>query len=263
MTSFGPENLTKLLSSYLSKIEVSESLAFLNNHKEKLDQYHRHVFLSSVWKENEFAVFSMVDTSGRRVLGISLTNPFEKNLSLYNAPLHDSLLTEIFVKLFEIQPQFSKAAVVRLPFQSRVLAVVGETDFLEKEILKEKVHGFCNFLFAQKITPEVYAKFRYWNGKKVDFAEIHLLNDFVACVLSSPKGIDQDHIPLLSEIARIYRPKYGNAYQGNVGKFGNHPILTVFAVDYEQLLKEMDLEKRCSEFCRKILQAYELVIKLA
>lgn len=231
-------------------------------HKERLDQFHRHAVLSAVWKENHFSVFSLIDIYGRKILGISLSNPFEKNLSLYSTSNVDFLLSEIFSKLFDQQPQFQKSAVIKLPFQSKAIAVVGEDEFLEKEIFKEKIHSLSFFTFASKINEELYEKFRRWNGKKVDFAQIHLFDDFATCVITIPKSAPLDHASLLAEIARVYRPMYGQAYQGNVKRFGNSPILTIFTVDYNQLLEGLDLEAKCSQMCSKILKAYDCVISL-
>ncbi len=261
MIAFGAQGVLRILSEYLPSVDTSQSLQFLKGHSEKLDQFHRHVVLSAAWKENTFCVFSLVDTSGRKSLGLCLTNPFEKNLSLFTCPKTDPVVQEAFVKLFNTKPEFLKSAIVRLPFQNKVLAVVGERDFLEKEILKEKVLSLSNFLFAQRITDEIYSKLHSWNGSKVKFAEMHLLDDFAACVLRIPDNVDADHVSLLSEIARVYRPKYGDPYQGNMVRFKDLPILTIFSVDYDSLLTTMDLDKRCQEFCEKILRAYQCVIR--
>jgi hypothetical protein len=252
----------KLVRCY-ENLQTEPAFEQLEFYKEKLDQYHKHVLLSTVGAENNFYVFSFVDSSKRRVVGVSIANPFEKNLFIYNSDLEPSCLKEVYFELFEKAPQFMRSGIIRLPFQSRVLSVVGDDDLLEKEILKEKVYGSENLSFAKKIDQRIFDRFCELNAKEIDFARIYFLSDYAVCILVLPDDIDTQYAPLLSEISRIYRKRYGAVYQGNFGKFKRFSsILTAFVIEYNEILKGRDVEKDCLELCEKIRSAYRCIMNL-
>ncbi len=264
MIEYGPILAVQILKKYINLLPVEVGVAELEKYREKLDQYHRHIFLSTVYVQNGFCVFSAVDTEKRKIMGICISDPFEKNLAIYSSSVDCEVLQKAHSELFGKKAEFCKSGITRLPFQYRVLAVVGDEDFLSKEMLKEKIYGLENLSFCQKIDQEHFEKLCRLNEKKVDFAVIYPLDEYIVCILTMPEYVDKDHVSLLSEISRIYRKKYGAPYQGNVGKIKKlTSVLSAFVVSYEDFLKGFDIEKNCLELCQKIKKAYRCVIDLA
>lgn len=264
MIRYGPTLVVQTLESYLSLLPIRVSIEELEKYKEKLDQYHRHVFLSAAYCEGNFCVFSAIDTAGRKLIGVSICDPFEKNLAIYNSSVEYDFFHKIYSDLFGKKVEVFKSGITRLPFQYKVLAVVGDDDFLQKEILKEKVYGAQNLTFSQKIDQKHFDKLCSLNEKRVDFAVIYPLDEYIVCILTMPDDIDKNHAPLLSEISRIYKQRYGATYQGNVEKIKKFSsVLSTFVFSYEDFLKDIDVEKSCLELCQKIRKAYKHVIDLA
>lgn len=264
MIGYGPTLVVQQLKESLDRLPVQASVSELERYKEKLDQYHRHIFLSTAFSKDSFCVFSAIDTAGRRVVGLSISDPFEKNLVIYSSPIEHDVLNTVYKNVFGKGVQFFKSGIVRLPFQYKVIAVVGDDDFVQREILKEKVYGIQNLSFSQSIDQEYFDKLCRLNQKKVDFAVIYPLDEYIVCILTMPEHIDKDYAPLLSEISRIYKRKYGPAYQGNVERIKRlNSVLSAFVVSYENFLKGFDIEKNCLELCQKIKKAYKCVIDLS
>lgn len=264
MIGYGPSLVVEILQKYLTSLPTEIAISELEKHKDKLDQYHRHVFLSTVYAQSGFCVFSAIDTEKRQIIGVSITDPFEKNLMIYNSTFEFEVLQKIYRELFNTKVEFLKSGITRLPFQHKVLAVFGDGDFLQKEMLKEKIYGVENLSFCQKINQQHFEKLRRLNEKKIDFAMIYPLDEYIVCILTMPEYMNKDHASLLSEISRIYRKKYGAAYQGNVDKIKKlSSVLSAFVVSYEDFLKGFDVEKSCLELCEKIKKAYKYVIDLA
>jgi len=260
---YGPVSTVEILRKYTDLLPTEGAIAELEKHREKLDQYHRHVFLSTAFKQSGFCVFSAIDTTGRRIVGISISDPFEKNLAIYSSSVQVDVLQKIYGELFGGRAESFKSGITRLPFQYKVLSAVGDDDFLQREILKEKVYGVQNLSFCEKIDQSDFEKLHKLNEKKIDFAVVYLLDEYIVCILTMPENLDRDHAPLLSEISRIYRKRYGAPYQGNVGKIKKlSSVLSTFVVSYEDFLNGYDIEKNCLELCGKVRKAYKFVISL-
>ncbi len=263
MKAIGPDHIIKTLKENIKELSVEEAVFELEGYRERLDQYQRHVFLSVASSQENFSLFSIIDTEGRYALGLSIVDPFEKNLMIYSSTVDCELLEKLYQHLFSVKPDFVKSGIIRLPFQSKVLAVVGVEELLHREILKEKVYGTENFSFAERIDQEDFENLRTLNGKKIDFCTVHLLNDHIVCVLTLPEEFNPDHAPLLAEISRMYRKRYGVPYQGNVGKLKrSSSILTAFLVSYESFLNGYDVEQSCAELCIRVRKAYKCIIDL-
>lgn len=264
MIGYGPTLVVQELEKCLNHLPVQASVKELEKYKEKLDQYHRHVFLSAVFSKDGFFIFSAIDTAGRRVVGLSIADPFEKNLAIYSSSVEHDVLRNVYKNLFDKEAPFCKSGIVRLPIHYKALAIVGDEDFLQKEILKEKVYGLQNLSFSQNIDQEHFDKLCRLNQKKIDFAVVYPMDEYILCVLTMPEYIDKDYAPLLSEISRIYKKKYGSPYQGNVEKIKRlNSVLGAFVVPYEVFLKGFDVEKNCLELCQKIKKAHRCVIDLS
>ncbi|MEJ5228714.1 MAG: DUF4895 domain-containing protein [Pseudothermotoga sp.] len=263
MKAIGPDQIVEILKENIEKLPAERAVFELEKYRERLDQYQRHIFLSVVSSEENFSLFSMIDTEGRYALGLSIVDPFEKNLMIYSSTLDCDLLEKLYKNLFGVEPDSVKSGIIRLPFQSKVLTIVGVEELLHREILKEKVYGTENLSFAARIDQETFERLRVLNGKRIDFCTVHLLNDHIVCVLTMPEEFNPDHAPLLAEISRIYRKRYGVPYQGNVGKLKRFSsILTAFLISYESFLNGHDVEQSCTELCTKVRKAYKCIIDL-
>ncbi|MCS7174225.1 DUF4895 domain-containing protein [Pseudothermotoga sp.] len=259
--NFGPKSITNKLSKALEKIEVSKLLSQMENLKEKLDQYHKHVVLASVGEVHGFYLFGAVDHLGRKLAGLSISNPFERNLPIYVLQQQVSF-AEIYEELFGIQPQFHRCGIVKLPLNFKAICVVGDEDFLGKEIFKEKVYGEKKLSFAEIIDELIYNKLKALNSSTIGLIKIRLLDEGILCLVEVPKDIDRSHVPLLAEIAHILKGRYTftcrTKYQSIVSAA---PVLTSLCIDYEHFLRGFDVGAFCQEFSNKLMKAYECVLR--
>lgn len=259
--SLGPRHVVDKLCKVFERFETNQLLSQMEELKERLDQYHRHVVLVSVGGINNFYLFGAVDHFGRKLVGLSIANPFERNLPIYL--LQSQLdLSDIYKELLSVQQQFQRCGIVKLPLNFKALCVVGDEDFLGKEIFKEKVYGERRLSFAEIVDELVYDKLKTLNGSTIDLVGIHLLDEGILCLVKVPNDIEKSHISLLAEIAQVLKGKYASTCEAKYQSVASaSPILTSLCFRYEQFFKGFDVENFCRDFSSKLMKAYKCVLR--
>lgn len=259
--SLGPKSVVAKLCKVFERFETNQLLSQMEELKERLDQYHRHVVLVSVGDTNNFYLFGAVDHLGRKLVGLSIANPFERNLPIYL--LQSQLdLSDTYRELLGVQPQFQRCGIVKLPLNFKALCVAGDEDFLGKELFKEKVYGERRLSFAEIVDELVYDKLKILNGSTIDLVGIRLLDEGILCLIKVPNDVEKSHISLLAEIAQVLKGKYASTCEAKYQSIASaSPILTSLCFGYEQFFKGFDVESFCYDFSSKLKRAYECVLR--
>jgi len=262
LVNLGPSEVLNQLKNVFERIDAKEFLSHMEAFKEKLDQYHRHVVLLSTGNPDNFHLFVAVDHLGRRTVGVSIVNPFEKNLPIYSLQLRVKL-DDVYEKIFSIQPNFHKCGIVRLPLNFKMVCGLGDEDFLAKEIFKEKVYGERKLSFAEFVNDSIYKRLVSLNNSSIDLVTIRLLDEGILCLFKAPNEVDRSHVPLLAEMAQLLKSKYKFACEAKYKSItSTSPILTSLCIEYDKFLAGFDVQAFCHEFSRKLIQAYECVVRV-
>jgi len=259
--SLGPKSVADKLHKIFERFETNQLLSQMEGLREKLDQYHRHVILVSVGDINNFYLFGAVDHFGRKLVGLSIANPFERNSPIY--VLKSQLdLVSTYEELLGVRAQFQRCGIVRLPLNFKALCVVGDEDFLGKEIFKEKVYGERRLSFSEIIDEAVYNKLKTLNGSMVDLVKVQLLDEGILCLVKVPNGVEKSHISLLAEIAQVLKGRYASTCEAKYQSVASaSPVLTSLCFGYEQFFKGFDVENFCRDFSNKLMRAYECILR--
>ncbi|RKX48513.1 MAG: hypothetical protein DRP25_07355, partial [Thermotoga sp.] len=98
----GPDDVGTILAKYVDRIDSKKSLNVLKGLEDKLDTYHRHVFLERVLPESSLPVSLMVNAKGRIIIFISLSDPFKVSSAIYRSEgFHLNVLKEVVEDLFK------------------------------------------------------------------------------------------------------------------------------------------------------------------
>jgi len=259
MIYIGADSIKEKLKK-LSDLDVLSCLSELKKHKDKLDEYYRHIHLTAISAERSLSLFLCVDTKGRKIFGLSIQNPLERNSPIYVSKVRVPGLNEVCEKLLG-EGGIQKGGIVRLPLDVRCLAVAGDDDFLRKEIFKEKVYGVTRLSFAEQVDDRLFDKLVRIHGASFDFAKTYLTNDYILCVLFPPHDINKEHFVLLAEIAGLVRNEMGLSIPTSVKPMmGHKKVLSSFAVSYEEVIDGLNVQKICQMFCDKVRRGYKSVI---
>lgn len=262
MVSFGPERVVNQLKRVVERPNVQEFLSNMERFKEKLDQYHRHVVLFSTGNLDSFHLFVAVDHLGRKTIGVSIVNPFEKNLAIYTLPLRVQM-DDVYEEMFNVQPGVHRCGIVKLPLNFKMVCGLGDEDFLGKEIFKERVYGERKLSFAELVDSSTYERLVSLNNATVDLVTIRLLDEGILCLARAPSDADKTHVPLLAEIAQLLKSRYKFSCEVRYKNIvASSPILTSVCIDYEKFLSGFDVQDFCREFSKKLKQAYECILRL-
>ncbi|KAF2957988.1 hypothetical protein AS159_06265 [Thermotoga sp. Ku-13t] len=261
MVSVGPASVANELKRVLERFEVSDFLVQMEAFREKLDQYHRHVVLFSAGRSENFHLFVAVDHLGRRAVGLSIVNPFEKNLPIYSLKSRVEV-EDVYERLFSVGPTFHRCGIVRLPFGFKMICGVGDEDFLGKEIFKEKIYGERKLSFAELVDESIYGQLLSLNNSSIDLMTVRLLDEGILCLLRAPEDVDRSHVPLLAEIAQLLKSKYRFACKAKYQSINfTSPVLASVCIEYERLFSGFDVKSFCHELSKKLMEAYWCVIK--
>uniref|UniRef100_A0A832MNR1 DUF4895 domain-containing protein n=1 Tax=Pseudothermotoga hypogea TaxID=57487 RepID=A0A832MNR1_9THEM len=261
MVSLGSSEVVDHLRRVLERIDANQLLSHMEVFKEKLDQYHRHALLFCTGNPDNFHLFVAVDHLARRMVGVSIVNPFEKNLPIYSLQLTVPI-DDVYEKLFSVQSNYHKCGIVRLPFNFKMISGLGDEDFLAKEIFKEKVYGERKLSFAELINDSIYKQLVSLNNSSIDLMTIRLLDEGILCLLRAPNEVERSRVPLLAEIAQILKSRYRFACEAKFKSItSTSPILTSVCIEYDKFFSGFDVQTFCHEFSRKLMQAYECVVR--
>ncbi|HBT40041.1 MAG: Uncharacterized protein XD58_0293 [Thermotoga sp. 50_1627] len=261
MVSLGSSEVVDQLRPVFERIDANQLLSHMEVFREKLDQYHRHALLFCTGNPDSFHLFVAVDHLGRRMVGVSIVNPFEKNLPIYSLQLKVPI-DDVYEKLFSVQSNHHKCGIVRLPLNFKMISGLGDEDFLAKEIFKEKIYGERKLSFAELINDSIYKKLLSLNNSSVDLITVRLLDEGILCLLRAPNEVERSHVPLLAEMAQIIKSRYRFTCEARYKNISStSPILTSVCIEYDKFFSSFDVQAFCREFSRKLMQAYECVIR--
>ena len=205
MVYYGPEKLKKICEVSLPK--KGFLLEFLHSYKDKLDVFHKHLILVSVYSPNNFVVVVGANPDGKVIYGVTISNPFEKTPSLYKIKdFYDEELANLYDVIFSSSkiPKM-QAGILRFPIQTHFLAVGGDKSLVSKEMFNEEVSGKTWLNFAKKIDDKLYNKIKELSNGQIDFLKSFITDDGIYFV-----GISSGRYRnLYAEFFSILRNKYG------------------------------------------------------
>ena len=251
----GPDDVGTILAKYVDRIDSKKSLNVLKGLEDKLDTYHRHVFLERVLPESSLPVSLMVNAKGRIIIFISLSDPFKVSSAIYRSEgFHLNVLKEVVEDLFKEAVTAHDAGIFRLPIKTRFLSIFGDDEWIKKELLRECVKSEEYFGYAKKVSSDDFKKILGILKHKNPSYDVLIDDDGVHVFLKKPEWVGEE-TSLVHEMAVFLRRKYGFPQT----RFSGVPFKAFLSMSFnlEEVLKEEDFSNRIESFLRKLRGAYE------
>ena len=251
----GPDDVGTILAKYVDRIDSKKSLNVLKGLEDKLDTYHRHVFLERVLPESSLPVSLMVNAKGRIIIFISLSDPFKVSSAIYRSEgFHLNVLKEVVEDLFKETVTAHDAGIFRLPIKTRFLSIFGDDEWIKKELLRECVKSEEYFGYAKKVSSDDFKKILDILKHKNPSYDVLIDDDGVHVFLKKPEWAGEE-TSLVHEMAVFLRRKYGFPQT----RFSGVPFKAFLSMSFnlEEVLKEEDFSNRIESFLRKLRGAYE------
>ncbi|SHH29561.1 DUF4895 domain-containing protein [Thermosipho atlanticus] len=232
MVYYGPEKLKKICEIDLPDEEYL--IEFLYNYKEKLDVFHKHLILISIYLQNNFTLVVGSNPENKVIYGVTISNPFERTPSLYKIKdYYNEELANFYNTIFESSkiPKV-QAGILRFPIQTHFLAVGGDKTLVSKEMFNEEVTGKPWLNFAKKVDNKMYEKIIELSNGHIDFLRSFVTDDGVYFV-----GLnDGDFRNLYAEFFSFLR----NKYKFSPGKFFpisgvKEKVIGMFKIELEDI----------------------------
>ncbi|RKX39009.1 MAG: hypothetical protein DRP23_05705, partial [Thermotogae bacterium] len=205
----GPDDVGTILAKYVDRIDSKKSLNVLKGLEDKLDTYHRHVFLERVLPESSLPVSLMVNAKGRIIIFISLSDPFKVSSAIYRSEgFHLNVLKEVVEDLFKETVTAHDAGIFRLPIKTRFLSIFGDDEWIKKELLRECVKSEEYFGYAKKVSSDDFKKILDILKHKNPSYDVLIDDDGVHVFLKKPEWVGEE-TSLVHEMAVFLRRKYG------------------------------------------------------
>lgn len=240
MVYYGPEKLKKI--SEISLPQKEYLLEFLHSYKDKLDVFHKHLILISIYNQDNFALVIGSNPEGKIIYGVTLANPFERTTSLYKIKdFYDEALANFYDVIFKSSkiPKI-QAGILKFPIQTHFLAVGGDKSLVSKEMFNEEVTGKTWLNFAKKVDDELFEKINTLSNGQIDFLKSFVTDDGVYFV-----GIGSGKFRnLYAEFFSVLRNKYGFL----PGKFFpisgiKEKVVGMFKIELNDITNEKVFEK--------------------
>jgi len=251
----GPDDVGTILAKYVDRIDPKKPLNVLEDLEDKLDTYHRHVFLERVLPESSFPISLMVNVKGRIILFISLSDPFRVSSAIYRSKgYHLNMLEEIVEDLYKETATAHDAGIFRLPIKTRFLSIFGDSEWIKKELLRESIKGEEYFGYAKKVSSDDFKKILGILKHKNPSYDVLIDDDGVHVFLKKPEWVGEE-TSLVHEMAVFLRRKYGFPQT----RFSGVPFKAFLSMSFnlEEVLKEENLSDRIESFLKKLKGAYE------
>ena len=251
----GPDDVGTILAKYVDRIDSKKSLNVLKGLEDKLDTYHRHVFLERVLPESSLPVSLMVNAKGRIIIFISLSDPFKVSSAIYRSEgFHLNVLKEVVEDLFKETVTAHDAGIFRLPIKTRFLSIFGDDEWIKKELLRECVKSEEYFGYAKKVSSDDFKKILDILKHKNPSYDVLIDDDGVHVFLKKPEWVGEE-TSLVHEMAVFLRRKYGFPQT----RFSGVPFKAFLSMSFnlEEVLKEENLSDRIESFLKKLKGAYE------
>lgn len=256
----GPDNLGKILAKYMEKIDPQKPLNVLKDLKNKLDTYHRHVFLERVLTESSLPLSLMVNVKGKALFFISLSDPFKVSPVIYRSKgFYLKVLEEVVEDLFKETLRDHSAGIFRLPIRTKFLSVFGDDEWIKKELLKESIKGEEFLGYARKISNDSFQKIINLLKHKHPSYDVIIDDNGVHVFLKKPDWVGEE-VSLVHEMAVFLRKRYGFPKT----KFSGIPFKTFLSMSFslEDFLKEEDFSGKIERFLDKLKKVYEYFVSL-
>ena len=228
----------------------------LKEYEEKLDNVHLHVFVLRIKKHRFPALFLMINASDRKLLNLSVEDPFDREPCIYRISMGipDTLLS-FYRRLFGEVDSVS-SGIFRMPLRVKVLRSAGDKTWLRKIFLQERVKGEEFFLFQERISNGNLQKlFDLLNSG----LKLILKNEGIDVFLDLPEWVERDHVSLLHEIGVLLRKKE------NIQPAQNPEERTFLSlrIGYDRFFEEdFDLKSFVESFLDRLKKIYEATISM-
>ncbi|PLV59732.1 DUF4895 domain-containing protein [Thermotoga sp. KOL6] len=228
----------------------------LKNYENKLDNIHLHVFVVTVKRHRFPSLFIMEDVSGKKLLNLSVENPFDREPCIYklssNVP---EPLLEFYTEFFGGVDVIS-SGIFRTPLRVKVLRSVGDETWLQKIFLRERVKGEEFFTFQQRVSDENLEKLL-----RVVRSNLRLIlkNEGIDVFLDVPPWVKEDHITLIHEIGVLLRKKEGiQPAQNPMGQ-----AFLSLRIPYDRFFeRNFNLESFVKNFLENVRKIYEILVSM-
>ncbi len=237
---YGPNSLKRKLEIDITTIS-DELIHFLESKKERLDVYHRHMAVVTCnGILDGFTLNLMITTSKEKIVGLSLSNPFTRTTAIYKMNEIPENIHKFVEEISEINYPKIEIGIVKLPIRTKFLSLYGGSQFLKKEIFSESIKGEEYFGFSKKVDDNIYEKFKLLRSGSFEQFKTYINDDGIN-VFVLDKSLDQDYIPLFSELLTVLRKKYNL----KPAKYFNiqEKILTSILIDLEEIFNDEPLKK--------------------
>ncbi len=206
----GPETICEKLEDLVNELEVIKkpSVEFLLSHKERVDDLHRVALVHSI--KSDIQIVISVFSEGNMAAGITLSDPFSRSPSPYRMNVDSQIFSKAVGETFGWGISEVKSGIFEFPPKVKFLAVVGDGIWMKKELFQERIRGNENLSFAEKIDEDVFNKIlEIKRGSGVSGIRAFIDDEGIHVAFLAPKDIDDKRIPLLSEMAKVVKEKFG------------------------------------------------------
>ena len=259
----GPESVCEKLEELSRRFEFAKepSIEFLLNHKDRVEDLHRVALVHSIKSDMQIVVSFF--SEGQIAAGITLSDPFSRSPSPYRMSVDPQIVSKLVGEIFGWGVSEIRSGIFEFPPRVKFLAVIGPDIWMKKELFQEKIKGDEKLSFAERIDEEVFE--RILNLKKssyLDGINVFIDDEGIHIAFSAPDGIDNKRIPLLSEMAKLVREKFGvkTSIFSKVSK--GKRVFATATFSLENLWKEDPLSD-AKEMMNRILDGYRAFLREA
>ena len=257
----GAEKICEKLELVREKLDFlkEEALEFLRSYSERIDSYHRAGLLFSI--SSRFPVVFAVMNDGGTLAALTLSDPFSRSPSPYRMEVKHPEVSEVVKEIFGWEVHGIKAGIFEFPPKTRFLSVVGPDSWIKKINFQEKLKGEEILSFAEKIDDEKLEIIeKFMNSNVRDGVHSTIDDDGLHLTFFAPDWVEDSHIPLLSEMAKVLRAelKLKVSRYSKVARVGK--VFTVVTLPIESAWTG-EAERVAEEFLKRLMNGYEGFLK--
>ncbi len=256
----GPKEVCEKLSRILENVEDlrEKSREFLQAYKDRISSSHKAAVVHSIPSNLQIVIAVLGD--GNLLAGMTLSDPFVKSPSPYRMTVDIQNISKIIGEVFGWPVPSVKSGIFELPLKVKFLAIVGPDKWMKKEIFQEKIKGSENICFAEKVNDVVFNRILDLKNHASENIYTSVDDDGIHIAFTAPDYVDDDKIPLLSEMAKVIksRMKLSTSRFSKLSKQGR--IIATATLPLEELWKVNPLEK-ATNMMRRTLNGYEAFLK--
>ena len=206
----GPKSICEKLERLSEKFEIlrEPSIEFLLNHRERVDDLHKIALVHSI--KSDLQVIVSIFSNGQIAAGITLSDPFSRSPSPYRMNVDSQVISKIVGEVFGWGVSEIKSGIFEFPPRVKFLAVSGPDVWIKKELFQEKIKGNEKLSFAERIDDDVFERIlKLKKSPKSSGINVFIDDEGIHLTFLSPDNVDDKRIPLLSEMAKAVKEKFG------------------------------------------------------